>query len=218
MYLGRAINLTNMEEEELKHRIAKAWAKFGAFRNELTDRSIPLHLRIRLFDTVVTPTALYACEAWTMTKRRQNQLRTAQRRMLRSILHAHRSYALYNDHVDWIRESTKRVERAMAEYGVKAWTTIQRERTWQWASKMAQKSGPRWTRDINAWYPADTRGRGRPKTRWSDAINAYLTKELGSSQTEDDWCMVASNINLWNSLAAGFVAATDLPSGNDDDE
>ena len=30
MYLGRAINLTDMDDEELKHRVAKAWSKFGA--------------------------------------------------------------------------------------------------------------------------------------------------------------------------------------------
>ena len=59
----------------------KAWAKFGAFRSELTDRRVPLHLRLRLFDAVITPTALYACEAWTMTQSRQQKLRTAQRRM-----------------------------------------------------------------------------------------------------------------------------------------
>ena len=65
-----------MEDEEINNRVAKAWAKFGVFREELLDRNVPLHLRIRLFDTVVTPTMLYGCAAWTMTQRRQKMLRS----------------------------------------------------------------------------------------------------------------------------------------------
>ena len=91
MYLGRAINLTNMEDEELNSRVAEAWAKFGVFRQELLDRSVPVHLRIQLFDTVVTPTMLYGSEAWSMTQKRQMKLRPTQRRMFRSLLHCHRT-------------------------------------------------------------------------------------------------------------------------------
>ncbi len=29
-------------DTELQHRIAKAWAKFGVFRSELTDKDVPL--------------------------------------------------------------------------------------------------------------------------------------------------------------------------------
>ena len=56
MYLGRAVRMTDMNGEELRNRISKAWAKFGAYRNELTDSEIPLGYRMKLFDAVISPT------------------------------------------------------------------------------------------------------------------------------------------------------------------
>ena len=58
MYLGRLLSLTETHEAELQHRIRKAWAKFGAFKEELINKAIPLKLRLKLFDAVVTPAAL----------------------------------------------------------------------------------------------------------------------------------------------------------------
>ena len=78
MYLGRALRLTDMHDEELRNRVAKAWGKFSAFRNELTDKNIPIKHRMRLFDSVVTPTILYGSGCWAMTTERQHWLRTTQ--------------------------------------------------------------------------------------------------------------------------------------------
>ena len=49
MYLGRALCLTNLHDTELDHWLKKAWAKFGTLKRELTDKAIPLHLRLKLF-------------------------------------------------------------------------------------------------------------------------------------------------------------------------
>ena len=38
MYLGRSLSLKDSEDNELKHRLSRAWAKFGAYRNELTNK------------------------------------------------------------------------------------------------------------------------------------------------------------------------------------
>ena len=89
-YLGRVVNLRNLHDTELHNRIAKAWAKFGIFKKELTDQAIPIHLRLKLFDAVVTPTILYGSEVWTMTLQRLKKLRTTQRKMLRLIIQAYR--------------------------------------------------------------------------------------------------------------------------------
>ena len=43
MYLGRALSLTDAHGVELAHRLKKAWAKFGLYWQELTDKDIPLH-------------------------------------------------------------------------------------------------------------------------------------------------------------------------------
>ena len=87
-YLGRVLRLADMHDAELSHRTSKAWAKYGVFRNELHDRKVPINLRMKLFNTVITPTILYGCETWTMTKARESKLRTVQRNMLRQLTRA----------------------------------------------------------------------------------------------------------------------------------
>ena len=62
------------------------WAKFMSHKKELCGRCYPLRDRLKLFNATVTPTVLYGCGSWTMTKEREQQLRTAQRKMLRWIV------------------------------------------------------------------------------------------------------------------------------------
>ena len=86
MYLGRLLHLTDVHDNELRHRIGRAWGKFAQYRTELLDKRISLHKRLRLFNAVVTPTVLYGSGSWVMIKSRDNELRTVQRKMLRAIL------------------------------------------------------------------------------------------------------------------------------------
>ena len=71
---------------ELKSRVANGWAKFHKYGKELLDKDYPLKQRIRLFNSVVTPTVLYGSSTWAMTKEREAKLQVAQRRMIRKIV------------------------------------------------------------------------------------------------------------------------------------
>ena len=84
--MGRQISFGNVHELELKKRIRAGWAKFTEHKQELTNKHYSLHDRLRLFESVVSPTALYGSECWTLTKQMEQLLQRTQRRMLRSIL------------------------------------------------------------------------------------------------------------------------------------
>ena len=86
MYLGRSFSFCNMHSEELRHRIARGWAKFHQFKSELCCRHIFLPDRLRLFEAVVTPSVLYACGTWTLTADGERLLQGTQRKMLRQIV------------------------------------------------------------------------------------------------------------------------------------
>ena len=103
----------------------------------------------------------------------------------------------------------------MIEYGVEKWTTIQRQRTWQWARKMAQDTSPRWNHSVNTWQLLEARGRGRPKTRWADTINDFLTDMLHTTHTNNDWHKVAEHIKRSSSLEKEFAIATDVTIAED---
>ena len=85
-YLGRLLNLREPNDVEINFRIQRAWAKFAVYTSELTDKHYSLFQRLRLFNAVVTPTVLYGASSWAMTAAREQTLRTAQRKMIRSIL------------------------------------------------------------------------------------------------------------------------------------
>ena len=56
------------------------------WQDELTEKDYSLYQRLRLFHSMVTPTALYGAGSWAMTAGREQILRTTQRKMLRCIL------------------------------------------------------------------------------------------------------------------------------------
>ena len=89
-YLGRDIGFEDTHHSELNNRIRQAWAKFMKFKQELTSKHYPLKSRIRLFESTVTPTMLYGCQAWTLTQAMEATIQRTQRRMLRMILGARR--------------------------------------------------------------------------------------------------------------------------------
>ena len=79
-YFGRKVTFHN------HHRITTAWRNFNAFRNELTNKRYPLNARIRLFNTTISTTVLYASTSWTTTRTYTGKLQRTQGRLLRLIV------------------------------------------------------------------------------------------------------------------------------------
>ena len=89
-YLGRSISFENANTLETNQRIRAAWAKFSTLRQELTNKHYRLRDRLRLFESTVSPTLLYGCEALTLTRNDEHAINRAQRRMLRMMIGAGR--------------------------------------------------------------------------------------------------------------------------------
>ena len=90
MYLGRLLCMSSLHDTEIDHRIDKAWKAFWSLKRELCNKSYRLHVRLKLFEAVVTPTLLYSSGTWNMTVDRERKLQSTQRRMLRSIVQVSR--------------------------------------------------------------------------------------------------------------------------------
>ena len=193
-YLGRVVRLTCMDDEEIASRISKGWAKYGVYTRELTDRRIPLRLRLKLFEAVITPTVLYGSEAWTMTQQRLAKLQTAQRRMLRNLTQSHRSYDHFDNYIDWIQHATDKVESLMGQFGIEAWTKLQQSKKWKWADNVACSPGAKWSRLVAEWRIYDTRPQGRPRTRWEDSIIQRLAEITTTRPITHEWCSAMRHV------------------------
>ena len=201
-------------QAEVSFRMARAWAKFSAFRAELTNKNFNLYDRVRLFNSVVTPCALYGCGSWALTQSEEQQIRVTQRRMLRAILNKPRrvydargsattagddtteseddALSDTEEHTerwtDWLKRTTHEAIAVLEKVGAEDWVTHLRKRKWLWAGKVCRHSSQRWTSRIVRWRPQEgIRAVGHPRTRWQDQLDAFSVTVPGFEDQSDAW-------------------------------
>ena len=230
-YLGRMVSFESMHEVELDHRLRQAWKAFMCHRDELVNKKYKLRDRLRLFDSVVSPVALYGSQCWTLTKPLQDKLVRAQRRMLRMVFGVPRrriaqgtdtssssssnnTASSSSDHdnlepwKDWIQRVTHEVEKHMDTCGVEDWRVSWRNRQWKFCGRIGTLPADRWTSKILSWEPdgnskAKGRRRRRPRKRWSDDICVFLSSR-GFDVSPNTWQSVAANPDAWHALLVHF--------------
>ena len=125
-YLGRQVSFSEYQTAELNSRIAAGWATFAKLKDELCNRRYKTKQRIRLFDSVVTPTVLYGNVSWTLRKDHEQAITTARRSMIRKMF-ANRRLG-DETWVEYIKRATKRSEEIMTTYGSTNWVQLHHTR------------------------------------------------------------------------------------------
>ena len=191
-YLGRMISCsTSRATDEISNRIKVAWGCFHKHRKWLVNKHVPVQLRLRLFDSVVTPAALFSLASLPLSSSLISQLGVAQRKMLRSIVGWVR---LPSD--DWattMRRMRSRLDNASRLHFVSPWEFSLKRSQWKYAQHLANFGSDSWQRLVIQWEPAFVldmslefaphRGRGRPRTRWYDDLTKFAEQTWNSS----DW-------------------------------
>ena len=157
VYLGQIIKPTPDHTREIKRRIGMGWSAFGKVSSIMKSK-MPLSLKRRVYNQNVLPVIIYGSETWSVTKRLEQKLRTAQRGMERIMLGI-----TWKDkkRASWIRQQTK-VEDILCAI---------KKRKWTWAGHIYRRTDNRWTKLATEWEPRDgARHRGRPIMRWRDEI------------------------------------------------
>lgn len=73
--------------QTVAHRVARAWHAYSLIRPHLAQRGIPLHLLLRLLDTVATPTLLLGLTTVTLPRLQRRALTAVQRTMVKRTAH-----------------------------------------------------------------------------------------------------------------------------------
>ncbi|VDO69240.1 unnamed protein product [Heligmosomoides polygyrus] len=82
-YLGSAITSDGSLKLEVDARVSAAWSKWRSLTRVVCDRTIPLHLKSKVYRTVVRPVATYGAECWPVTKEIESRLSVMETKMLR---------------------------------------------------------------------------------------------------------------------------------------
>ena len=198
MYLGCKLCAAKPMDDELDHRLKAAWASFSKFKTELCDKRLGAKVRVKLFEAVVSPRALYGSAAWALTQQQEQKLTTTRRRMLR-MMFARRWLGEDSGEAwpDYMSSVTRHAETLFQRFGGKDWILAHRIKKWRFAGKTARRNDNRWTYRLLNWTPCHGLGRkaGRPHTRWADD----LCKFAGS------WTDVANDVDFWSALEVGFA-------------
>lgn len=211
LYLGRCFQFSSMHDTELRHRVGKAWAKFNVFRDELTNKIYPLPERLRLFKTVIQPTFLYGCVSWTMTRTREQLVKTTERKMIRKIIGTQRLFVegQSENWVEWVIRATRIAEEHMRNNNVPDWAEEIHRRKFKWAGEVARRQDGRWSHEVLAWNAQGTRPRKRPHKRWSDSISYFVQQCLGGStrlsRANGEWIALARDKVAWQALTNDYV-------------
>ena len=173
-YLGKSLpgDLSRRGQRNLDHRLSCAWFRFHELQHTLCNRKIPVHLRLKLFDSVVSPTVLYSLSTTPLTATQCERLDGVQRKMLRRI-------------VGWVRiddegwdvtghRMKQRLQLALAKHPVATWSEVRSRHTRKLIGKLISNKAPTLACRVYRWalcpsLPGYVRYRrpGRPSCRWT---------------------------------------------------
>lgn len=181
-YLGSTIDKEGGTDADVKCRIGKAAAVFQRLRPIWTRRSIHTNTKLRLFNTIVIPSAIYACETWKGTKTVVNRLNVFQQRCLRRIFRI-----TYHDHITNEEILRRAKTRSLGEVVV--------ERRMQFAGHVLRLAETRHARTAMWWTPVrGKRGIGRPRNTWRRtftedlrAVNVNWDEAEAKAADRDHW-------------------------------
>ena len=168
-YLGRKFpgNLRSRGLCNLEFRLSCAWLRYHNLRSSLTNRRVPLQLRLKLFDCVISPTVLYSLCTTPLTTGQLEKLDATQRKMMRKIV----GWQRFNDET-WEttgRRMKERLNTALERQPVKPWSQARRELCDNLLAKLQSPNANGLLKRVFKWSlapPGAKRFQGHPFQRW----------------------------------------------------
>ncbi|CAI5689735.1 unnamed protein product [Oreochromis niloticus] len=172
-YLGSVISHDGDAAVDAKCRIGKAAAVFWRMNKIWSSPTISLKIKLRLFNSIVIPTAIYASETWKVSACINSNLDVFQQRCLRRILRIR-----YTDHI-----TNEEILRRSGT--VKLHNIVARKRL-QLAGHILRMDDAQIPKTAMRWQPLGVkRPRGRPRNTWRRSFHQDLkTSNISLEEAE----------------------------------
>ena len=160
----------------MAHGLKCAWSKLHLFRKVLSNKHVNVCLRLRFFDAVVTPSAVYGLSTAPLTAAALERLAVAQRKMFRLMV----GYVKAPEDLwaDMNRRLSAKIGRALERFPVRLWKQELANNKQKLTTKITSGYAPDLVRKIHAWNPSSIvdeklsvrprRRRGRPPVAWNN--------------------------------------------------
>jgi hypothetical protein len=186
-YLGSIVSVGNSADADVASRLGKATSTFQRLQRIWSARSIGTKTKLRLYNSLVLATALYASETWRITARTGRKLDVFHHRCLRRILGISYLDRIANEEV-LRRSDSLRLQTMVAKRRLRLAGHILRLPASRPAAAAMQ-----WT------PPGGERRRGRPVKTWRSTFQEDL-KRLGIAWAEAG--TAAADRRRWKSFIA----------------
>jgi exonuclease III len=192
-YLGSVISDNSSCDKDIKTRLGKANSVFGRLNTIWKSRGLNCSVKIRLYESLVLSTLLYAAETWPMTVANMKKLEAAHHKWQRRILGV-----VWRDKV-----SNELVRR---QTGMAKLEEMIAKRRLKWLGHVHRMDDNRVTKQALKWSPTDgKRKRGRPRKNWKATVLEDL-KKLNLDWDEAE--KTAEDRKTWQSCVAQCAAGT----------
>ena len=182
------------------YHLQAASRAFFANKQILCDKKVRLAVRLRFFDRVITPVALFASGHRTIRMSDLYKLDVVFRKMLRMIV-GPPSFVDWNAPWHEILHHWNGKAVALAQqHGLNPWSEQCLKHHWKFAMHVANLPSNRWVKRVLLWNPSGARTRGYPRHDWTSKLVAYTRfHQLGQ------WLSLAQDPALWMQLNDDFV-------------
>ena len=150
-YLGARIGFGLDGNDHMSARINAAWASYTNIRQALQDRSSNTIDKLKLFDLVVSPAALYSIGTCNFRAQDIERLKVVQRRMLRKIVGTTQQPEQGRPRIEWEewhRANIQKAESLLIRAGGKLWEYEVRGKAWDWAGHVLRMPADRWPNQV----------------------------------------------------------------------
>ena len=160
----------------------------GTLKAVTRNRVVSMEVKKSLHDSVVIPTLTYGSEAWTLMEKHKSRVRGVEM-----------SYSRSECGVTWRDRLTNEEVRGRCGVVVDVLESVKRN-TLRWFGHVERMESERLTKRVYESEVEGQRGRGRPRTRWIDGVERYMS-ENGVGWEEGR--LLTENRGLWKRFFCG---------------
>jgi hypothetical protein len=128
----------------------------------MKSRALNRSSKLKIYKTLIRPVVTYGSEAWTLTRRNEQQLRIFERKILSKIFGA-----IQDENGIWRSRKNQELDELIGNADI---VRFIKSRRMNWVGHVMRMEGWRIPRRILEWKPVGRRIRGNPRKRWIEDV------------------------------------------------
>ena len=183
-WLGCQLSMSGDQTSDVEFHLHAAARAFWANKWILCDKHVPLALRVKFFEAVVTPVACFGAGHRKVRQHHLRKLDSEWRRLLRIMVGPPSG-------LDWslpwhevLHEWNQHVQQMTQTLNLQSWSYKCIHGYWNFAHHVAKLPANRWVKRAMSWSPNGVRVPGRPRDCWYTQLEAFARFNGNTCWTE----------------------------------